>query len=233
MARRSGNETNGSARRRSAPYVATLTEKIVAWLNPSPDGKIHHCRPEFITNSSLDEIIDVDCGEGRLTTQISRHVRRIVGIDASSNMIASFHSNYPEIVSRVVDCRFLSQEDSLTNGSFDKVFSNAALHWILRDENTRVNFMKACFDTLKPGGKFVSESGALGNVAEVHAALIGELVHRGVPRQKALELSPWWFPSIEAMRSLVESAGFQWIRGEIELRQTKLTENEEGGIAGW
>lgn len=148
-------------------------------------------------------------------------------------MIASFHSNYPEIVSRVVDCRFLSQEDSLTNGSFDKVFSSAALHWILRDENTRVNFMKACFDTLKPGGKFVSESGALGNVAEVHAALIGELVHRGVPQQKALELSPWWFPSIEAMRSLVESAGFQWIRGEIELRQTKLTENEEGGIAGW
>lgn len=151
-----------------APYVATLTEKIVAWLNPSPNGKIHYCRPEFVTDLS-----------------------------------------------------------------FDKVFSNAALHWILRDENTRVSFMKACFDALKPGGKFVSESGALGNVAEVHAALIGELVHRGVPQQKALELSPWWFPSIEAMRSLVESAGFQWIRGEIELRQTKLTENEDGAIAGW
>lgn len=160
-----------------APYVATLTEKIVAWLNPSPNGKIHHCRPEFVTNSSLDEILDVGCGEGRLTAQISRRVRRIVGIDASSNMIVSFHSNYPEIDSRVVNCRFLSREDSLTNGSFDKVFSSAALHWILRDENTRVNFMKACFDAMKLGSKFVSESGALGNVAEVHAALIGELVH--------------------------------------------------------
>jgi SAM-dependent methyltransferase len=148
-------------------------------------------------------------------------------------MISSFQANYPEIDARVVDCRFLSREKSLTNGSFDKVFSNAALHWILRDETTRPDVIEACYDALKPGGRFVSELGALGNVAEVHAALIGELMHRGISPQRAHEVSPWWFPSLEAMKALVEGAGFQWIRGEVELRQTKLTESDGGGIAGW
>lgn len=79
----------------------------------------------------------------------------------------------------------------------------------------------------------VSKSDRLGNVAEIHAAPIGELIHRGVTPERAREVSPWWFPSLESMRLLVEASGFKWIRGEMELRQTKLTEVEGGGIKGW
>jgi trans-aconitate methyltransferase len=200
-----------------APFVASLTNKIVAWLDPQP----------------TDDILDIGCGEGPLTAFIAQHVRRIVGIDASPNMISSFQRNYPEITSRVVDCRFLSREPDLTNGTFDKIFSNAALHWILRDPSTRADTMRACFNALKPGGVMVSESGAFGNVAEVHATLMGELIHRGVAPERARAVSPWWFPTEEAMRALVEGAGLVWIKGEIELRQTKLTDGEGGGIRGW
>ncbi|MCJ1465436.1 hypothetical protein MMC07_004054 [Pseudocyphellaria aurata] len=200
-----------------APFVASLTKKILAWLDPQ----------------ATDEILDIGCGEGPLTANIAEHVRHIVGIDASPNMISSFQRNYPEITSRVVDCRFLSRETDLTNGSFDKIFSNAALHWILRDPFTRADTMRACFNALKPGGVMVSESGALGNVAEVHATLVGELIHRGIAPERAREVSPWWFPSQEAMKALVEEAGFRWIKSEVELRQTKLTDCEDGGIKGW
>ncbi|EKG14428.1 Methyltransferase type 11 [Macrophomina phaseolina MS6] len=200
-----------------APFVAALTSKIVAWLNPQPD----------------DEILDVGCGEGPLTAKIALHVKRIVGVDASANMIESFRQTFPDIDSRVVDCRFLDREASLCNGTFDKVFSNAALHWILRDPNTRANTIRGCFDALRPGGLMVSESGALGNVAEVHAAIIAALAHRGVPIEKARAASPWWFPSLDAMRALVESQGFRWLRGEVELRQTELTSGDAGGIKGW
>jgi trans-aconitate methyltransferase len=156
-----------------------------------------------------------------------------VGIDASGNMIASFRKTYPGISTRVVDCRYLSHEKDLTAGTFDKVFSNAALHWILRDPATRADTIRACFDALKPGGVMVSELGGLGNVAEVHAALVGELIHSGVTPKRAREVSPWWFPSLEAMRVLLEEAGFTWIKGEVELRQTELTDGEGGGIRGW
>ncbi|KAB8229178.1 uncharacterized protein BDW43DRAFT_315162 [Aspergillus alliaceus] len=35
------------------------------------------------------------------------------------------------------------------------------------------------------------------------------------------------------MKQLLEEAGFRWIKGEAELRQTKVTDNEGGGIEGW
>ncbi|KAI1392348.1 S-adenosyl-L-methionine-dependent methyltransferase [Hypoxylon trugodes] len=200
-----------------APFVAALTNKIVAWLEPQPQ----------------DEILDVGCGEGVLTAKIAPHVKRIVGVDASPNMIESFNKTFPGVDARVVDCRHLDKDQSLCNASFNKVFSNAALHWILRDENTRTNAIKGCFDALKPGGLLVSESGALGNVAEVHAAIIGALVHQGIPVEAARNASPWWFPSLDAMKNLVESQGFKWLKGEVELRQTELTNNEGGGIEGW
>jgi SAM-dependent methyltransferase len=168
-----------------------------------------------------------------LTAKIAPHVRRIVGVDGSANMIDSFHTNFPGIDARVLDCRYLDRIESLNNGSFDKVFSNAALHWILRDETTRANTIKGCFNALKPGGLMVSESGALGNVAEVHAALVSALVRRGIPVDVARDASPWWFPSLEAMKNLVEGQGFRWVKGEVELRQTELTSGEGGGIEGW
>ncbi|KAE8154025.1 S-adenosyl-L-methionine-dependent methyltransferase [Aspergillus avenaceus] len=123
-----------------APFVATLTEKIVSWLEPQP----------------TDQILDVGCGEGVLTAKLSQHVNRIVGIDASPNMISHFQTTHPTIDCRVVDCRYLDSDSELTTASFDKVFSNAALHWILRDPTTRLNCLRGCFEALKPGGVFVT-----------------------------------------------------------------------------
>ena len=79
----------------------------------------------------------------------------------------------------------------------------------------------------------VSESGAMGNVAEVHATIVAELMHCGVPARRVREASPWWFPTEEEMRALLEGVGFEWVKGEVELRQTILTEGEEGGVRGW
>ncbi|OGM43897.1 methyltransferase [Aspergillus bombycis] len=210
-----------------APFVAVLTEKIVSWLDPKPTGKLLHM------DKRAYEVLDVGCGDGVLTAKLASHVKRIVGVDASPNMIEHFQRTHSDIESRVVDCRRLDQVSDLTDGKFDKVFSNAALHWILRDPETRSNMVKGCFNALKPGGIFVSESGALGNVAEVHAAIVSALVIQGIPVEEARAASPWWFPSQEAMKQLLEGEGFQWVKGEAELRQTKLTDHKEGGIEGW
>ena len=128
---------------------------------------------------------------------------------------------------------------SSTTPQFTKIFSNAALHWILRsltpDSTTRditplVNFFRACYDLLAPGGTFVSESGGQGNVAEVHTALISALIHRGVPPAEARAASPWLFPSTSLISTALTRAGFVVDHIEAEHRSTEAMEAD---IRGW
>ncbi|OQE35134.1 hypothetical protein PENCOP_c014G00177 [Penicillium coprophilum] len=77
-------------------------------------------------------------------------------------------------------------------------------------DETRSNTIKRYFEALRPGGLPVNASGALG--------------------KEAGEASPWWLPSQQTKKNLVEGARFNWVKGEIQLSQTKLTENQKGGI---
>lgn len=124
----------------------------------------------------------------------------------------------------------------MLKGKYDKVFSNAAMHWILRDSSTRVPFFSDVFALLKPGGTFVFEMGGHGNVNEVHAALTAVL-HFGydIPLAKIREVNPWFFASVDWMRQTLEEAGFVVEVCKSEERPTRCTEGkgEEGGLKGW
>lgn len=57
----------------------------------------------------------------------------------------------------------------MQTSEYDKVFSNAAMHWILRNEATQKDFFLGVKGALKTGGSFVFEMGGMGNVAEVRS----------------------------------------------------------------
>lgn len=117
---------------------------------------------------------------------------------------------------------------------YTKVFSNAALHWILRGKETRESVLRGVHAALAPGGKFVFEMGGAGNVADVHTALLSALLMRqGVHIEKARDACPWFFPSEKEMRELLEGVGFEVDKTEVEYRPTRLTEEEGGGLEGW
>lgn len=103
----------------------------------------------------------------------------------------------------------------------------------MRDPCTRLNTLKAIFSALKPGGLFVFEMGAAGNVPEAHTALIAALVHQGISIHRAREASPWFFPSEVWMRKTLEEIGFVIQILEVEYRPTRLTADDEGGLRGW
>ncbi|MCJ1477581.1 hypothetical protein MMC13_006254 [Lambiella insularis] len=204
----------------SASFVPRLTSTVVAWLDPQPN----------------DIILDVGCGDGSLTAQIKESCASITGIDASANFIEAAQSSYgsiPDLTWEVHDCRFLEKSCHFQPGNYTKVFSNAALHWILRDPSTRQSVVGAAYKALKPGGTFVFEMGGAGNVAEVHTALLAALVHHGVGIQEAREASPWFFPSETLMKNMLGKAGFTVEKSQREYRPTKLTTEDEGGIEGW
>lgn len=111
--------------------------------------------------------------------------------------------------------------------------SNSALHWILRDESTRMSTLRGVLAALRPGGSFAFEMGGHGHVHEVFTAIMYTLVHHGVPMDRAKAINRWFFPSEAYMTRSLEKAGFIVEKTEVEYRPTKLTTAEGGGLAGW
>jgi len=203
---------------------------------------------ELLAPSPGDSILDVGCGDGPLTLAIADRIApsgHILGLDSSSNMIASANAARQSKVHNAsfhtLDCRDLSQQsgsfrDNLAPGAFKKSFSNAAMHWILRAEDTRISFFKDVFNILEDGGSFVFEMGGRGNVSEVQAALTAVLHHgHGVSLEAIQAANPWFFPSDTWMRQTLENVGFVVEVCELVGRPTRLTEGDGKGtgLGGW
>lgn len=204
----------------SASFVPLLTQEIMQWLDPQP----------------ADEILDLGCGDGLLTAKVASRSRQVTGLDASTNLIEAARAsngNVSNISWHVSDCRYLESSDIVEEREYDKVFSNAALHWILRDPSTRTSVLRGAHKALRPGGAFVFEMGGAGNVTDAHTALLAALVHQDVSIEQARNASPWYFPSEQAMKILLEEVGFEVKRSKLEYRPTRLTSVEGGGLEGW
>lgn len=204
----------------SASFVPLLTQEIVQWLDPQPH----------------DNIFDLGCGDGVLTNKIRSSGCRVAGFDASANLVEAAQNTYGTnegLTWNVLDCRYLENSNYVKEAEYNKVFSNAALHWILRDASTRMSVLRGVYRALQPGGAFVFEMGGAGNVADVHTALLAALVHQGVAIEQAREACPWFFPSEYLMADMLEKAGFKVEKMKLDYRPTKLTTEEEGGLEGW
>jgi trans-aconitate 2-methyltransferase len=77
-----------------------------------------------------EHILDVGCGDGKVTAEIARAVPRgsVTGVDASSQMIAFAKKTFPakkfpNLKFQVMDARKIKFARQ-----FDVIFSNAALH---------------------------------------------------------------------------------------------------------
>ena len=204
----------------SASFVPLLTQEIVQWLDPQPN----------------DIILDLGCGDGLLSAKISSSCSRLDGFDASPNLIKAAENTYGTsdgLTWNIADCRYLETNKNVKEAEYTKVFSNAALHWILRDPSTRMSVFRGAYKALQPNGTFVFEMGGAGNVADVHTALLAALIHQGIKFEKARDASPWYFPSEEPMKKMLEEAGFEVEKIKLDYRPTKLTTEKDGGLEGW
>ncbi len=161
------------------------------------------------------EILDLGCGNGALTKHLVDGGARVVGIDASADLVAAACER--GIDARVGDGRALSFD-----GEFDLVFSHAALHWMKPPETVIDGVRRA----LRPSGLFVADMGGAGNVALEEAALEAALERRGLNGKAA---NPWFFPTPDAYRTLLEQAGFTVDSIESFDRPTRI----DSDIVGW
>jgi len=184
---------------RNARFVADLGAPLLDILGARPGQRV----------------LDLGCGDGALTEKIVALGVEVVAVDASAEQIAAARKR--GLDAHVVDGQALAYE-----AEFDAVFSNAALHW-MRDPEAVID---GVWRALRLGGRFVGEFGGSDNVGTIRRALIAALARRGLDGAAA---DPWFFPTVEHYRGLLEARGFRVDTIELFDRPTPLP----GEMAGW
>lgn len=195
------------------------------------DSKLYNEQHRFVSDYGADvlqwldakageNILDVGCGTGDLAAKIQEAGAKVLGVDASADMIELAKQNYPTIYFERKDAAALDYKRE-----FDAVFSNATFHWI---ENQR-GLLRGIYKALKHGGRLVAEFGGKGNVKSITDAIDQAAKELGL-EHKVIS-SFWFFPSIAHYANLLESSGFETEQMWLFDRPTKLT--GEDGMLKW
>ena len=176
---------------------------------------------ELLDPKAGEMILDIGCGDGVLTQRIMASGARVIGLDASPEMVEAARGRGVDAF--VADAQALDLESQAARfGQFDAAFSNAALHWMLDPDAVA----SGVFALLKPGGRFAGEMGGIGNIATLRGAIRDELTERGYSLPAD---DPQWYPSVEEFVRLYSCAGFTRIDAKLIPRPTPLP----SGVAAW
>ena len=201
------NKWNAAAYDEHARFVSDLGSPVLNLLAPK----------------SGERILDVGCGDGELTLKIISAGADVVGIDASAEFVSAADS-------KGIDARQLQIEQMPFDQEFDAAFSNAVLHWVKSSQLAA----ERIFASLRPGGRFVAEFGGHGNIAAVRTALHASLSKRGCD---PMEADPWYCPTADEYRRLLEQTGFEVQYAELIPRPTILPTDMRGWmntfVFGW
>jgi SAM-dependent methyltransferase len=185
----------------NAAFVHGLAGGVLEWLAPQ----------------SGERVLDLGCGDGQLTQRIAATGAIVTGVDASPSMVAAARAR--GVAVNEAPAESLPYPD----GTFDAVFSNAALHWV-RDQDS---MMAEVHRVLKPGGRFVAEMGGHGNIAAIRVALIAVLARHGFgDREDGVN----YYPTPEAYARRLARHGFNVEQMALIPRPTPLPES---GMSAW
>lgn len=165
---------------RDASFVPALGEPLLALL-----GDVRGRR-----------VLDLGCGDGRLTERLRERGASVVGVDASADMVQA-------TLDRGIEAYRIDGHDLDFDAEFDVVFSNAAIHWMRRDPD---RVLRGVHRALKPGGRFVAELGGRGNIAAVERAIFDECATRGIGPE---QISRRFYPGTADYARRLEDAGFR------------------------
>lgn len=155
-----------------------------------------------ITLRGDESILDLGCGDGHLTEQLSLLVPngRVLGIDASVGMIKTARKIRRENLTFL----HMDMNDLHFSDEFDIIFSNAALHWV-KDHN---RLLQNSYAALKTGGMLLWDFGSAGNCSHFLSVIqetIAEDKYTGFFKYFDM---PWFMPAKSHYEELISPIGY-------------------------
>lgn len=183
----------------NAGFVPALGAPVVALLDPQPG----------------ERILDLGCGDGVLTEQLTAAGASVLGIDADAAMLAAASA-------RGLDVARIDGQNLPFAAEFDAVFTNAALHWMPDQAAVAAGVFRA----LKPGGRFVGECGGFGNIAALRTGIRAMLAKHGYD---VTTTETQVYQTSDEYAEVLAAAGFVDIDTRLIAWPTPLAT----GIVGW
>jgi ubiquinone/menaquinone biosynthesis C-methylase UbiE len=154
---------------------------------------VHSAVLQALRGRPCRRVLDLGCGTGQLAArlQLELHDAHVVGCDFSAGMLRQ-----ARVRTRTV--RWIQGDAGrlpFRAGVFDAIVSTEAFHWF-PDQDAA---LAECFRVLAPDGRLLL---ALVNTP---AALVSEVIHAG----SRLVGEPFYWPTVQQMRTQVEAAGFR------------------------
>jgi trans-aconitate 2-methyltransferase len=179
--------------------------------------------------SGNESLLDIGCGDGKITAILAKSILdgSVVGVDNSQEMIklagVNFPSStYPNLSLQVMDARALSFENQ-----FDRVFSNAALHWVIDHRP----ILQGVHRSLKNGGRLLFQMGGKGNAQGILAVLDELLLEQRWRKFFGGFTFPYGFYAPAQYDVWLREAHLKPERAELLRKDMQLQGKE--GIAGW
>ncbi|MBD5445176.1 MAG: methyltransferase domain-containing protein [Lachnospiraceae bacterium] len=149
-----------------------------------------------------EKILDLGCGDGYLTEQLSLLVPngKVLGIDASVGMIKTAK----KICRDNLDFVQMDINNMHFSNEFDIIFSNAALHWV-KDHN---QLLQNSHTALKTGGILLWNFGSDGNCSNFLT-----VIQKKITENKYIDFfrdfeMPWFMPSKSYYTELIADIGY-------------------------
>lgn len=144
---------------------------------------INPCRMQFIQHHAQlanKNVLDIGCGAGILTESLVAAKAKVIGIDASADLIAAAQE-HAQLNNLEIDYRATTLEDFKQNS--DLQFDVITCMELLEHVPDPAQLIALCSDLLKPGGKLFVSTLSRTLKAYATAIIAAEYVLRLLPKQ--------------------------------------------------
>ena len=176
-----------------------------------------------------ERILDIGCGDGKITAQISRLVPRgsIVGLDNSQDMLNYARFRFPPEQWPNLEFQHGDARDLRYNEEFDLILSFAALHWVFDHGPVLAGIWRS----LKSGGRVFVQFGGRGNAASV-LDIADEMIleEKWSCYFKGFRF-PYGFYGLEEYWAWLNASDLIAVR--VELLEKDMVQRGREGLASW